>query len=145
MLHVQTLCLSLALLAPAVDGRRLVHQFINHAEGVVANIARGIKWPNGEPWISANTDLSSLDLLFNHSIPLSQIDVISRPRKIRPDNLLRETLDNFETIVLSTVKVGGWRTPWLLALTRLLVQAYSDSMFLQLEAIKGGPACDCEA
>ena len=51
---------------------------------------------------------------------------------------------NFSTIVLATVKVGGWRAQWVHNFVGLIVASFTRCELLRLHALQGGAACDCE-
>ena len=51
---------------------------------------------------------------------------------------------SFWTTVLATVRVEGWRAPWMLMVLHLILVSYPTCEVLFLNALKGGPACDCE-
>ena len=54
------------------------------------------------------------------------------------------TLDSFGTAVLATVEAGAWRLNWVAGLLYILLSCVPRCGELNLLAIKGGPACDCE-
>jgi len=51
---------------------------------------------------------------------------------------------NFWTTVLATVRVQGWRAPWMLMVLYLILVSYPTCEVLYLNALNGGPACKCE-
>ena len=51
---------------------------------------------------------------------------------------------SFWTTVLATVRVQGWRAPWMLMVLFLILVSYPTCAFLILNALKGGGACDSE-
>ena len=51
---------------------------------------------------------------------------------------------SFWTTVLATVRVQGWRAPWMLMVLYLILVSYPTCAELFLNALKGGGACDSE-
>ena len=51
---------------------------------------------------------------------------------------------SFWTTVLATVRVQGWRAPWMLMVLYLILVSYPTCAELFLNALNGGPACKCE-
>ena len=51
---------------------------------------------------------------------------------------------SFWTTVLATVRVPGWRAPWMLMVLCLILVSYPTCAELVLHALNGGPACKCE-
>ena len=51
---------------------------------------------------------------------------------------------SFWTTVLATVRVPGWRAPWMLMVLCLILVSYPTCAELYLNALNGGPACKCE-
>ena len=51
---------------------------------------------------------------------------------------------SFWTTVLATVRVQGWRAPWMLMVLFLILVSYPTCAELFLNALNGGPACKCE-
>ena len=51
---------------------------------------------------------------------------------------------SFWTTVLATVRVQGWRAPWMLMVLFLILVSYPTCYILILNALKGGAACDSE-
>ena len=51
---------------------------------------------------------------------------------------------SFWTTVLATVRVQGWRAPWMLMVLFLILVSYPTCVSLYLNALKGGGACDSE-
>ena len=51
---------------------------------------------------------------------------------------------SFWTTVLATVRVPGWRAPWMLMVLFLILVSYPTCATLFLNALDGGPACKCE-
>jgi len=51
---------------------------------------------------------------------------------------------SFWTTVLATVRVPGWRAPWMLMVLYLIRVSYPTCTDLLLNALNGGPACKCE-
>jgi len=51
---------------------------------------------------------------------------------------------SFWTTVLATVRVQGWRAPWMLMVLYLILVSYPTCAALFLNALNGGPACKCE-
>ena len=51
---------------------------------------------------------------------------------------------SFWTTVLATVRVQGWRAPWMLMVLYLILVSYPTCGVLFLNALNGGPACKCE-
>ena len=51
---------------------------------------------------------------------------------------------SFWTTVLATVRVPGWRAPWMLMVLFLILVSYPTCADLFLNALKGGGACDSE-
>ena len=51
---------------------------------------------------------------------------------------------SFWTTVLATVRVQGWRAPWMLMVLFLILVSYPTCGELILNALNGGPACKCE-
>jgi len=110
--------------------------------GPLEEAARSIRWPDGEPWIADAADVSILDTLFRVPYFGHEPPTIAGPQSVK--EVAKENLANFETIVLATIQVGGWRLPWITNLMRLIVQAEPICHELRLYAVQGGAACDCE-
>ena len=51
---------------------------------------------------------------------------------------------SFWTTVLATVRVQGWRAPWMLMVLFLILVSYPTCADLFLQALNGGPACNSE-
>ena len=51
---------------------------------------------------------------------------------------------SFWTTVLATVRVPGWRAPWMLMVLYLILVSYPTCSVLYLQALNGGPACNSE-
>ena len=51
---------------------------------------------------------------------------------------------SFWTTVLATVRVPGWRAPWILMVLFLILVSYPTCELLILNGLKGGGACDSE-
>ena len=51
---------------------------------------------------------------------------------------------SFWTTVLATVRVQGWRAPWMLMVLYLILVSYPTCAQLFLNALNGGPACNSE-
>ena len=51
---------------------------------------------------------------------------------------------SFWTTVLATVRVPGWRAPWMLMVLYLILVSYPTCGTLYLNGLKGGSHCDCE-
>jgi len=51
---------------------------------------------------------------------------------------------SFWTTVLATVRVPGWRAPWMVMVLYLILVSYPACVELLLNALNGGPACKCE-
>jgi len=51
---------------------------------------------------------------------------------------------SFWTTVLATVRVPGWRAPWMMMVLHLILVSYPTCAQLLLNALNGGPACKCE-
>ena len=51
---------------------------------------------------------------------------------------------SFWTTVLATVRVQGWRAPWMLMVLYLILVSYPTCGVLYLNGLKGGGACDSE-
>ena len=58
--------------------------------------------------------------------------------------VIQATLDSFFTAVLATVHAGAWRLDWVAGLLFVLLCSVPCCKALNLLAIKGGDACDCE-
>merc|ERR1711908_239929 len=50
--------------------------------------------------------------------------------------------ESFWTTVLATVRVQGWRAPWMLMVLYLILVSYRSCATLYLQALNGGPACN---
>ena len=58
--------------------------------------------------------------------------------------VIQATLDSFFTAVLATVHAGAWRLDWIAGILFVLLCSVPCCRVLNLLAIKGGAACDCE-
>ena len=77
------------------------------------------------------------------------VETRSGPRPDKKDKALaiqvaKEIGLSFWTTVLATVRVQGWRAPWMLMVLYLILVSYPTCAELYLNALNGGPACKCE-
>ena len=114
--------------------------------GTVVAAAASVRWPDKVAWVGG-TDFSFIDHLFGALLPLSEARLPLRAGALpfaSPTAIFQDTYDNFSTIILATVFVGGWRSNWAHSFVSLILASYTTAELLALHAVKGGGACDCE-
>ena len=116
--------------------------------GIVARAAAKVKWPDDEQWVTNGMPIHELDEL--HGVLLLALKE-GRMEAITDTSVLMEAakvveavLKSFGTAVLATVNAGAWRLNWIAGLLAVLLCGVKRCRDLNLLAIKGGAACDCE-
>jgi len=96
-------------------------------------------------WVD-KTDFSVLDFLFSPFLPLTDLPLNIDESGIAPtaEEVTIDRKENNHTIILATVKAGAWKRAWACSLLGLIIDGYTHCSRMDLLAIKGGWACDCE-
>lgn len=97
-------------------------------------------------WAENQTSsLLGLDYVMSAHVPLSKVALQGQEdASLSPGEVARQTKYNLETLVLATVNCAAWRKNWIAGFLTTIITAYRSSSLLVLEAIKGGPATNCE-
>ena len=110
----------------------------------IADAAASVRWPGGDAWVGG-TDFSFIDQLFGAMLPLGRLPLRAGTKPLASHtDIFQDIYDNFSTIILATVFVGGWRANWAQSFVSLILASYTNAELLAMHAVKGGAACDCE-
>ena len=114
----------------------------------LARAAAKVKWPDDEQWVTNGMPIHELDEL--HGVLLLALKE-GRMEAVEDTSVLMEAakvveavLKSFGTAVLATVHAGAWRLNWVAGILFVLLCSVPCCKSLNLLAIKGGDACDCE-
>ena len=101
-----------------------------------------------ETWVPGGMPIDEVDEIYGiHLLALKEgrmkaVTDTSGPKKAV--EVVQAQLDSFFTAVLATVHAGAWRLDWIAGLLFVLLASVPRCDVLNLLAIKGGDACDCE-
>ena len=118
------------------------------AGGIATRAAAKVKRNDGRNWVPDGMPIDELDDVHGVKLQalkqglLEAVKDTSGPKQA--GETVKAQLDSFGTAVLATVEAGAWRLNWVAGLLYILLSCVPRCCDLNLLAIKGGDACDCE-
>ena len=82
-------------------------------------------------------------MLFANTIMDGPVEEHTGPKNT-PSDAAADLLGNLITLVLATVRCGGWKSAWCNGVMGMLFETYPRCSNVTCVAVKGGPATDDE-
>ena len=115
---------------------------------IVTRAVAKVKRNDGRNWVPGGMPTHEVDRIYSMLLlalkegrmeAITDTSVLMEAAKV-----IEAVLKSFGTAVLATVNAGAWRLNWIAGLLAVLLCGVKRCGVLNLLAIKGGPACDCE-
>ena len=117
-------------------------------EDLITRAVAKVKRNDDRNWVPGGMPIHEVDRIYGMLLlalkegRLEAETDTSGPKK--PAEVVQAELDSFFTAVLATVHAGAWRLNWVAGILFVLLCSVPCCGVLNLLAIKGGDACDCE-